>query len=150
LSITLLIQDAKWRKSRTLAAKLKRASKFALQQGGADKDKALTILLTGDKQLHALNLSFRGKDEPTNVLSFPSKADLHLGDNAIAYGVTAKEAKAAHKAFADHATHLAIHGILHLLGFDHATARQAKIMEPMEVRILGALGIADPYERQAA
>ena len=108
------------------------------------------IAQSGDKQLHALNLSFRGKDEPTNVLSFPSKADLYLGDIAIAYGVTAEEAKAAHKAFADHATHLAIHGILHLLGFDHATARQAKIMEPMEVRILGALGIADPYERQAA
>jgi probable rRNA maturation factor len=145
LSITLLIQDAKWRKSRTLAAKLRHASKAALQQGGAGKDKTLTILLTGDKQLHALNLSFRGRDEPTNVLSFPAKTDGYLGDIAIAYGVTAKEAKAAHKTFADHATHLAIHGVLHLLGFDHTTARLANIMEPLEVKILGTLGIADPY-----
>ncbi len=149
MSITLLIQDAKWKKSRSLSARLKHAARLTLERGGADKHASLTILLTGDKQLHALNLSFRGKDAPTNVLSFPSRTDLYLGDVAMAYGLTAKEAKAAGKAFADHATHLAVHGVLHLLGFDHVTARKAKIMESLEVNILAALGVADPYERAA-
>jgi probable rRNA maturation factor len=150
LSITLLIRDAKWRKSRTLGTRLKRAARLALAQGGAERSASLTILLTGDKQLQALNLSFRGKDGPTNVLSFPSRADGYLGDIAIAYGTAAKEAKAANKLFVDHATHLAVHGVLHLLAFDHASARQAKIMEALEVKILGALGIADPYAKKAA
>jgi probable rRNA maturation factor len=133
-----------------LGARLKRAARLALAQGGAEQDASLTILLTGDKQLQALNLSFRGKDGPTNVLSFPSRADNYLGDIAIAYGITANEAKVANKLFVDHATHLAVHGVLHLLAFDHATARQARIMETLEVKILGALGIADPYAKQAA
>ncbi|MGA7711035.1 MAG: rRNA maturation RNase YbeY [Rhizomicrobium sp.] len=150
MNITLLIRDAKWRKSRMLGARLKRAARLALAQGGAEPGASLTILLTADKQLQALNLSFRGKDGPTNVLSFPSRANSYLGDIAIAYGVTAKEAKAGDMLFADHATHLAVHGVLHLLGFDHVTARQAKIMEALEVKILGALGIADPYAKQAA
>ena len=69
-----------------------------------------------------------------------------MGDIAIAYGVTAKEARASGKAFADHAVHLAVHGVLHLLGYDHTTARKAGVMEPMETRILKTLNIADPYE----
>lgn len=146
MSITLFIQDAKWRKSRALAARLKRAASLALRQGGAAKGAALTILLTGDSQLRALNLSFRGRDRPTNVLSFPSQSNLYLGDVAIAYGVAAKEAKAAGTAVADHATHLTVHGVLHLLGFDHKTARQAKVMESLEVKILALLGVADPYK----
>lgn len=149
MSITLLIPEAKWKKSRGLGARLKRAVRLALERGGADENASLTILLTGDKQLHALNLSFCGKDTPTNVLSFPSRADRYLGDVAMAYGLTAKEAKAAGQPFADHATHLAVHGVLHLLGFDHITARKAKIMESLEVKILASLGIADPYGRAA-
>ena len=99
-----------------------------------------------------MNLSFRGKDGPTNVLSFPAAriAENYLGDVAIAYGITAKEAKAAGKKFADHATHLAVHGVLHLLGFDHMTARQAKIMELLETTILKSLNIAGPYGRKVA
>ena len=152
MSITLLIQDAKWRKARGLSARLKRAASFALVQGGAGTTASLTILLTDDKHLHALNLSFRGKDGPTNVLSFPAAriAENYLGDVAIAYGITAKEAKAAGKKFADHATHLAVHGVLHLLGFDHMTARQAKIMELLETTILKSLNIAGPYGRKVA
>jgi probable rRNA maturation factor len=82
----------------------------------------------------------------TNVLSFPAAIEGYLGDVAIAYGVTAKEAKASGKAVADHALHLAVHGVLHLLGYDHTSARQAKVMEPMETRILKTLNIADPYQ----
>jgi len=133
-----------------LGALVKRAGVRALTAGGGEG--ALTILLTNDKQLRALNLSFRGKDEATNVLSFPAVANNthYLGDVAIAYGVTAREAKAAGKRMADHAAHLAAHGVLHLLGFDHQTARQAKAMEGLEAAILAGLGIADPYAARAA
>ncbi|MGC9953851.1 MAG: rRNA maturation RNase YbeY [Rhizomicrobium sp.] len=152
MSITLLIQDSKWLKSRGLGARLKRAATEALAQGGEATGAALTILLTSDRHLRTLNLSFRGKGGPTNVLSFPSSrgAKGYLGDVAIAYGVTAKEAKCAGKSLIDHTTHLAVHGVLHLLGFDHVTARQAKIMEPLEARILKVLNVADPYGQKVA
>jgi probable rRNA maturation factor len=152
LSITLLIQDAKWRKTRGLGARLKRAAALALARGGAAPDASLVILLTDNKRLQALNSSFRGKDKPTNVLSFPSVANAegYLGDVAIAHGVAAIEAKDAGKNLADHATHLVVHGVLHLLGFDHQTARQAKVMESLETKTLKVLGIANPYRRKVA
>ena len=152
MSITLLIQDAKWRKSRGLGARLKRAATEALAQGGGATGAAVTILLTSDRHLRALNLAFRDKDGATNVLSFPSVrgAKSYLGDVAIAYGVTAKEARSTGKNLIDHATHLAVHGVLHLLGFDHATARQAKIMESLETRILKVLNVTDPYRQEVA
>jgi probable rRNA maturation factor len=152
LSITLLILDTKWRKSRGLGARLKLAAAEALAQGGGEPDAALTVLLTSDQHLRALNLGFRGMDRATNVLSFPSSmgAKFYLGDVAIAYGVTAKEAKNVGKSLIDHAAHLAVHGVLHLLGFDHVTARQARIMEPLETKILKVLNIADPYEQEVA
>jgi probable rRNA maturation factor len=145
LSITLVIQDARWRKLR-LTTRLKRAVCEALRQAGADADADLTILLTTDARVKRLNHSFRHKDAATNVLSFPAGIESYLGDVAIAYGVTAKEARSTGKSISDHAIHLAVHGVLHLLGFDHTTPRKAKIMEPMEVRILKTLKIADPYE----
>jgi probable rRNA maturation factor len=150
LSITLLILDAKWRTARGLGARLKRAAAEALSQGGGEANAALTILLTSDQHLRTLNLRFRGEDQVTNVLSFPSSmgAKDYLGDIAIAYGVATKEAKSAGKSLVDHATHLAVHGILHLLGFDHVTARQAKIMEPLETKILKVMNIADPYGQE--
>jgi len=149
LSITLLIQDTKWRKLRGLKAHLKRAAAEALAQGGAAPDAGVTILLASDGRLKALNRAFRGKDETTNVLSFPAAAGSYAGDVAIAYGITAKQAKAAGKTALDHAAHLAVHGVLHLLGFDHSTARQAEVMEPLETRILRRLAIADPYQMDA-
>lgn len=150
MSITLLIRDAHWRKVRGLGTRLKRAVLEACIQGGAPRDAELTILLTTNRHVQALNRNFRGKDAPTNVLSFPARNSLYLGDVAIAYGVAAREARADGKALADHAVHLAVHGVLHLLGFDHVTERQARVMEPMETRILGRLAIADPYRRGAA
>ncbi len=143
MSITLVIEDARWRKLR-LTARLKRAVAEALRRGGADAD--LTLLLTTDARVKKLNRRFRGKDAATNVLSFPSGLPAYLGDVAVAYGVTAREAKASGRNVADHAVHLAVHGVLHLMGYDHTTPRLAKIMEPMEVRILKSVKIADPYE----
>jgi probable rRNA maturation factor len=106
-----------------------------------------TILLTGDARLRDLNHHFRGKDKTTNVLSFPAAAndDGHMGDIALAWGVASAEAKAAGKSIADHASHLVVHGVLHLAGFDHEKARDAEKMESLEVKILSRLGIADPY-----
>ena len=97
------------------------------------------------KKLKALNHNFRGFDKPTNVLSFPGGAG-YAGDIAIAYGVTSKEAKTAAKSFVDHAAHLVVHGVLHLAGYDHEVPADAKVMEPLEVKILKRLGIADPYK----
>lgn len=146
MSITLVIEDARWRKHRGLQARLKRAVAEALRQGAAPQDAGLTLLLSTDKKVQVLNHDFRGKNMPTNVLSFPAEIDDYLGDVAIAYGVTAKEAKASGKTFPDHAIHLTIHGVLHLLGYDHVTPKKARLMEPLEVRILKTQKIADPYE----
>ncbi len=106
----------------------------------------LTLLLTNDLRLHALNTQFRGKDAPTNVLSFPAAgADGYLGDVAIALGVTSRESAAYGIGLEAHALHLAVHGVLHLLGYDHAGSREARIMERLEITILDELGIPSPY-----
>ena len=140
--ITLLVEDPKWRTHRGLAARLTSAAEAARK--AARLKGGFTILLAGDRKLRALNHNFRGKDKPTNVLSFPG-ADGYAGDIALAYGVTKKEAKAAGKTMADHATHLVVHGVLHLAGHDHERPKEARAMEGLEVKILGRLGISDPY-----
>jgi probable rRNA maturation factor len=144
--ITLLVEDPKWRTHRGLAARLTSAAEAARK--AARLKGGFTILLAGDRKLRALNHGFRGKDKPTNVLSFPG-ADGYAGDIALAYGVTKKEAKAAGKTVTDHATHLVVHGVLHLAGHDHERPKQARAMEGLEVKILGRLGIADPYAAQS-
>jgi probable rRNA maturation factor len=146
--IEILVDHAKWRGHRGLRPRLKRAASLALRRAKHAKRRAgLTILLGSDARLKALNAKFRGRNKPTNVLSFEATGDrvAHLGDIALAYGMTAREARAAGKPFADHAVHLVVHGVLHLLGFDHETARAAGRMEPLETSILAELGIADPY-----
>lgn len=151
-SIDLQFGDPRWRNTRGLAARLTAAAELALRRGKARRNAALTILLADDAQLRLLNRDFRGKNKPTNVLSFPAPPNQegYLGDLALAHGVTQGEARAAHKRFADHATHLVVHGVLHLLGFDHVCDRAAREMEPLETRILAELGIADPYASEVA
>lgn len=97
-----------------------------------------------------LNADYRGKDKPTNVLSFPADIELPdgilpLGDLAICWSVVAEEAGAQGKPVQDHLVHLFVHGVLHLLGYDHEEAAQAEQMEALEIRILETLSIADPY-----
>jgi probable rRNA maturation factor len=117
----------------------------------------LSVRLTGDHEVQALNAQWRGKDKPTNVLSFPQAEpeelsqvagagpELMLGDLVLARGVC--ESEAADKAIPleDHAAHLIVHGTLHLLGYDHQDDGSADEMESREVRALARLGISDPY-----
>jgi probable rRNA maturation factor len=144
-AITVAIDAPGWRRHRGLKARLIEAAEAARRAAKIPARAGITILLTGDGALKRLNRAFRGKDKPTNVLSFPADMPDYRGDIAIAYGVTAAEAKAAGKRFSDHAAHLVVHGVLHLAGYDHIRAGDAKVMEPLEVKILARLGIADPY-----
>ena len=143
-----MVDDPGWRKIRGLLPRLKRAAAAAEKAAKFRGASSLTILLSNDRKLKALNRNFRGKDKPTNVLSFPAgpNREGYRGDIALALGVTRREAKLAGKSLADHATHLAVHGVLHLAGHDHLRARDAKVMEKLEIEILDRLGIANPYE----
>lgn len=142
--LTLIVEEKSWRADARAIALVRRAARAALPKAARG---TLTILLSDDAHLKELNALFRGKPKPTNVLSFPADDAGYLGDVAIAYGVTAREARAEGKAFATHAAHLAVHGVLHLLGYDHENERDAKVMEAHEASVLARLGIVDPYAR---
>ena len=144
--IQVVVEEAAWRGHRDLLPRLAAAAEAARKAARLPAKSRFTILLAGNARLKTLNHDFRGKNKPTNVLSFPSDEKDYRGDIALAYGVTKAEAAAAKKSFADHATHLVVHGVLHLAGYDHEHARDAKIMEPLEVKILARLGISNPYE----
>jgi probable rRNA maturation factor len=107
----------------------------------------VVILLADDAAVAKLNVQFRGKAGPTNVLSFPAPANPEgqIGDIALAYGVCAREAAEQGKTLEDHLCHLAVHGVLHLLGYDHEEDGEAEAMEALERSILETLGVADPY-----
>jgi len=155
--LVLIIEEPRWREDAPALRLMRRAVRLALafdphpgappsSGRGRPPLRAPTILLTKDARLRALNASFRGKDKVTNVLSFSAADDpSSLGDIAMAYGLVKREARAQRKNFADHAAHLAMHGTLHLLGWDHEKAKDARRMEAVETQLLAALGIADPY-----
>ena len=124
----------------------------------------VSVLGCDDARIAALNAEFREKPTPTNVLSWPAEelaaeeagappaqpepdftGEIPLGDIAISYDTCAREAEAADKPMADHVAHLMVHGVLHLLGYDHIRDPDATLMERLEVEILGKLGIEDPY-----
>ena len=144
--IQVVVEEAAWRGHRGLLPRLAAAAVAARKAARLPAKSRFTILLAGNARLKTLNHDFRGKNKSTNVLSFPSDEKDYRGDIALAYGVTKAEAAAAKKSFADHATHLVVHGVLHLAGYDHEHARDAKIMEPLEVKILAHLGVGNPYE----
>ena len=148
-NIQLVVEEAAWRGHRGLLPRLAEAAEAARKAAKLPARSGITILLAGNVRLKTLNHDFRGKNKPTNVLSFPSSEKDYRGDIALAYGVTKAEALAAKKKFADHATHLVVHGVLHLAGYDHEHERDAKVMEPLETRILAKLGVPDPYEARA-
>lgn len=128
----------------------------ATESGLTARNKAeVSILLADDPTLRDLNRTYRGQDKPTNVLSFafgdtddapaPPDAPWLLGDLALAFETVAGEADQQNKRLSDHFTHLVVHGMLHLLGYDHIDASDADRMEGLETTILAGLGISDPY-----
>jgi probable rRNA maturation factor len=144
---------AGWKRSVRIAVKLRRAALATLQHAGVTlaDPVMLCVSLADDAAVRAANRHWRAKDKPTNVLSFPavspdklSKAPF-VGDVILALETVEAEAAEQNKTLVDHATHLVVHGVLHLLGFDHITVTDAEQMEQLERRVLATLGISDPY-----
>lgn len=165
--VDCLIEDHRW-EAVNLARLAERAAQGVLGRlGMPPRGYEISLLACNDARIAELNADFRGKPQPTNVLSWPAEergparagampalpapgqhGPEELGDVAIAYDTCAAEAAAAGRDLPDHATHLLVHGILHLLGFDHERDADATLMERLEVEILGKMGIADPYSAQ--
>jgi probable rRNA maturation factor len=142
LRIDISVQHPGWRGCQAVARRALSAAAAAEGKSGA-----VCLLLADDATLRALNKSWRGKDKPTNVLSFPAPEGHgdHLGDIALAAETVAAEAAEQGKAFHAHTAHLLVHGFLHLLGYDHEADDEAERMEARERAILSGLGFADPY-----
>ena len=164
VKIAVLIETPAWRKRLPeVAAHVRKfaraAMKAALDDGmptpSLRRPWSLAILLADDAALRELNRDFRGKDKPTNVLSFPAwegmptpakaKEAINLGDIALSYSVTSAESVKQNKRLADHLAHLTVHGVLHLFGYDHLDQSQADDMESLERAVLARRGISDPY-----
>jgi probable rRNA maturation factor len=149
-TIEIVIESPLWKRARNVKALLRRAVTAAATVSTTDGE--LAIVLTDDSAIRALNRDWRCKDTATNVLSFPARETGQglgtprlLGDIVIAYETTEREARAEHKPFAHHLAHLAVHGFLHLAGYDHAAEDEADAMEMLEAAILARLDVPDPY-----
>jgi probable rRNA maturation factor len=156
--------DEEWDSSRSWDLLVRRAAEAAVAESAfpqlatSERRVEISVLLTGDEKVRELNAEYRGKDKPTNVLSFPMASvddlqqttvawpELLLGDIILAHGVCLAEAADKGVSVEQHATHLIVHGTLHLLGYDHHDDTEAADMESREVRALERLGIANPYE----
>jgi probable rRNA maturation factor len=154
LAIDLAEPCAAWRQALPDVERLCREAALAaiaatgVQLGDAE----LSLVLTDNSEIHELNRRWRGKDAPTNVLSFPAEAErpapdapLLLGDIVLAFETVAREARTQGKRLDQHLTHLVVHGVLHLLGYDHEVEPEALRMEALETEILFGLGVPDPY-----
>jgi len=153
--IDIMIRSPRWKARPRCATVVKRAI-AAAASAVATPNSELAIVLTDDSAIRMLNRDWRGQDKPTNVLSFPAnaasaapRAARHLGDIVIAYQTVSREAEAEGRPFGHHLAHLAVHGFLHLLGYDHETDRDARTMERLETRILARLKVPDPYAAAA-
>lgn len=164
MALEITIEDSRWQEV-GLEALAHQAVGAALEHFGLDpEDCEIALLACDDDQIAGLNAEFREKPVPTNVLSWPAEdlgasepggqptvpeadftGEIPLGDIAIAYDTCLREADAANKLLADHLRHLVVHGVLHLLGYDHISDLDATVMEGLEVEILGNLGLDDPY-----
>ena len=149
--VDVVLADAAWHRLVPQAASVARRAVAAVLRGeGAGAEGTVSVLLADDRALRRLNAEHRGKDKPTNVLSFPGNGPEHLGDIALALGVVRREALAAGKRPAAHFAHLVAHGTLHLLGHDHVTAGEARRMERAEARAMHRMRMPNPWRGQAA
>jgi probable rRNA maturation factor len=154
LKIDVLVDSGHWKSAGNIRTLLRRAvAEAASTQSTSDAE--LAIVLSDDSAIRQLNRLWRGVDAATNVLSFPAATrqaedePAHLGDIVLAYQTIAREAQTEGKPFAHHVVHLAVHGYLHLVGFDHEQDDDAETMEQAERKILHRLSIPDPYRQNA-
>lgn len=158
LTVDVTVSAGAWRRLLPDAEVVARtAAEAAWRALGATGGAAeVSVLLADDETVRALNRRHRGIDRPTNVLSFqigtpPGGLPRMLGDVVLADGVVVREAESQGKSVPEHLSHLVVHGVLHLLGYDHEADPEAETMEALEVRTLSGLGIANPYRcREAA
>lgn len=154
--VDLVIEEPRWQTA-GLGSIAETAARAALTAAGLDPDRhEISLLGCDDARIATLNAAFRGEARATNVLSWPasdgptpgpSDEPVFLGDLALAYGTCAREAAAAGIALGDHAAHLVVHGVLHLLGYDHEMEAEADAMEAFETKILASMGLPNPYSR---
>ena len=155
LEVEIVRHGDAWAPAQVTDAMLKRAARAAILAAPRLPHGAyqVTVVLTDDAEMRNLNRTWRGKDAATNVLSFPADDGIRerglLGDVVLAYETTLEEARQQNIALQDHVSHLVVHGVLHLLGFDHAEDEAAELMESFERTALASLGIADPYAEDA-
>ena len=164
LDLDVLVDEADWVAALPgVERHCRRAARAAFGRVWRSRRSAeATLVLADDARVAGLNRTFRGIDAPTNVLSFPATDDVAdivgegaggdgagppvtLGDMILGYETTQSEAHRDGKSLADHLSHLVVHGILHLLGYDHQTDSEAEVMEALETSVLADLGVADPY-----
>jgi probable rRNA maturation factor len=153
LSIDILVEAGTWPARRPLRKLVETAVKATLAEVAAQGEAAeLSVLFSDDEHIQQLNNEWRGKDKPTNVLSFPAfpvavgdRLPPMLGDIVLAAETVAREAELENKPLEHHLTHLVVHGTLHLLGHDHEEESEAEEMEAIERRVLARLAIPDPY-----
>ena len=157
ITLDIIIEAGDWDRLAVAESLAQKAAEAALAVTyEADGEFEASVMLTDDAQIRELNRTWRGKDKPTNVLSFPAPEQpgldgpRHLGDIALAYETLVRESEEESKELAHHFAHLIVHGVLHLLGYDHEVEAEADIMEGLEVKALATLGIADPYRDMAA
>jgi probable rRNA maturation factor len=143
--IDIIIEEDGWSSISGLGELVSKSAMEALSRSG-DEDGEVAILLTNSEKIRSLNHQFRGKDSATNVLSFPSDDEGELGDVALCWEVISKEAEEQGKEAKDHLVHLVVHGVLHLVGYDHEDDKDASEMENLEIEILKSFSINNPYE----
>lgn len=154
IDIDILVEAPGWGDERDLEAIARRCVDAAAEGAGlGDLSSELSLVFTDDEAIRALNVHWRGKEKPTNVLSFPAaplkpgaRPGPMLGDIVIARETVEREAEQEGKPLGHHLAHLLVHGFLHLLGYDHEDPAEAERMEALERRILAGLSIPDPYE----
>jgi probable rRNA maturation factor len=152
--VDLVCEDERW-EAAGLAGVAEAAARAALAAAGVPAEgREIGLLAAGDARVAELNAAYRGKAGATNVLSWPAGLGearegepVFLGDIALAYDTCAAEADAAGVTLADHAAHLVVHGVLHLIGHDHGEDAEAEAMEALEAKALASMGVADPYLR---
>ena len=144
MSVDIIINDPRWNDINLDVDLIVNAIRGHLT---IKKETGVSLLLTNDEEIKIFNVTYRDKDKPTNVLSFPCEdIEGYVGDLIISYETVEKESGMQKKSIVDHSTHMITHGFLHLLGYDHIKDDEAEVMEAHEITILSSLNIKNPYD----